>query len=323
LLAYAKDVIVRAIKGYSADGCGQKAAAISYFGLLSLFPLVLFAVSLIGIVAPTSSLRESVVNAVLDNIPLGQTGPNDVGTAIRDVSGAESDAVGVFGLIALVWAASGLFGSLRAALSDIFSPASNAPLLVRKALDLAMVLGVVLLFLASLGITALLRYAAGNEDNVPFFGMLARDSSFLLEPVRLLLPGVISFGAFFVIYWLVPASGNRRRNDFALGALIAAVLFELVKHGFTFYLAHFTNYALVFGPIGAIIAFLFWLYLSANILLYGAEVAVAVDLERRRRSSPLILPPRPPGAPTGVKKALLDVRNAFIKRTPRRQRHRL
>jgi membrane protein len=323
LLAYAKDVFVRAIKGYSADGCGQKAAAISYFGLLSLFPLVLFAISFIGIVAPQSSLRERVVDIVLNNIPLGQAGPNDVGTALRDVSGVESDAVGVFGILALVWAASGLFGSLRAALSDIFNPTSNAPLLVRKALDLAMVLGVALLFLASLGITALLRYAASNEDHVPILGMLARDSSFLVAPVRLLLPGVISFGAFFVIYWLVPASGDRRRNDFALGALVAAVLFEVVKHGFTFYLAHFTNYALIFGPIGAIIAFLVWLYLSANILLYGAEVAVAVDLERSRRASPLILPPKPPGTPTGAKKAVLDIRNAFIKRTPRRQRQRL
>src|SRR3954469_677985 len=286
LLGNAKDVIVRAIKGYSADGCGQKAAAISYFGLLSLFPLVLFAVSFIGIVAPESSLRERVVDAVLDNIPLGQTGPNDVGTAIRDVSGAESDAVGIFGLIALVWAASGLFGSLRAALSDIFNPESNAPLILRKALDLAMVLGIALLFLASIGITALLRYAAGNEDNIPLLGRLARDSSFLLAPVRLLVPGVISFGAFFVIYWLVPASGNRERRDFALGAFVAAVLFELVKHGFTFYLAHFTNYALVFGPIGAIIAFLFWLYLSANILLFGAEIAVALAIERERRASP-------------------------------------
>ena len=75
MLGYAKDVIVRAIKGYSADGCGQKAAAISYFGLLSLFPLVLFAVSFIGIIAPESSLRQHVVDAVLDNIPLGQAGP--------------------------------------------------------------------------------------------------------------------------------------------------------------------------------------------------------------------------------------------------------
>ena len=276
MLRLVKDVVVSAVKGYSGDGCGQKAAAISYFGLLSLFPLVLFAVSFIGIVAPESSLRERVVDAVLDNIPLGQEGPNDVGTAIKDVSGAETDAVGIFGLIALFWAASGMFGSLRAALSDVFNESENAPLIVRKAADLAMVLGFALLFVASLAITAVMRYAVESEDNILILGHLARDSSFLLAPVRLLLPFVVSFGALFTVYWLVPASGDRPRRDLAIGALVAGALFELVKHGFTFYLGHFTNYALVFGPIGAIIAFLFWLYLSANILLFGAELAVAI-----------------------------------------------
>jgi membrane protein len=323
MLAYTRDVTVRAIKGFGADGCGQKAAAISYFGLLSLFPLVLFAVSIIGIVAPNSSLRESVVDFVLDNIPLGQGGPNDIGSAVRDVSGVETDAVGFFGLLALVWAASGLFASLRAALSDVFNPDSNAPLIVRKAIDLALVLAIVPLLLASIAFTAALRYAAGTEDDIPLIGEMARDSSFLLAPVRLLLPFVLTFGAFFAVYWLVPASGNRRRGDFAAGALLAAVLFELLKHGFAFYLGHFTNYALVFGPIGAIIAFLFWLYLSANILLYGAEFAVALDIERERRRSPLIVTGPPRGGPTGVRKAWRDVRNSFIKRTPRRQRQRL
>jgi membrane protein len=322
MLANVWHVTVRAVKDFSADGCGQKAAAISYYGLLSLFPLLLFTVSVIGIVAPNSSLRERVVDFVLDNIPLGQQGPNDIGTAVREVSGIEVDAVGFFGLIALVWAASGLFGSLRAALSDVFNPESNAPLIVRKALDLAMVLAIVPLLMASIAFTAVLRYASENEGDIALLDELAHDTSFLLVPVRLLLPFVLTFGAFFIVYWLVPASGKRRRNDYALGALVAAVLFEIVKYGFAFYLANFTNYALVFGPIGAIIAFLFWLYLSANILLYGAEFAVALDSERQRRASPLIVTGPRPG-PTGARKAWLDVRNAFIKRTPRRQRQRL
>jgi membrane protein len=320
LLGLIKDVIVRAVKGYSADGCGQKAAAISYYVLLSLFPLVLFAVSVIGIVAPESSLRENVVDLILDNVPLGQQGPDnvDVGTALRDVSGIESDALGIVGLIALFWGATGMFSSLRAALSDVFNVSHSAPLIVRKAADLAMVLGIALLFLASLAFTAALRYAADTEDNVPLIEELARDSSFLLAPVRILLPLVVSFGAFYVVYWLVPASGTRRHADLALGAIVAAVLFEAVKHVFTFYVANFTNYALVFGPIGAIIAFLFWLYLSAQILLFGAELAVAAAEERD--SQPHIIVPGDPPRPTWTRKALRDIRNAFLKRTPRRQR---
>ena len=320
MLGLVKDVIVHAVKGYSADGCGQRAAAISFYVLLSLFPLVLFAVSFIGIVAPESSIRERVVDLVLDAIPLGQQGPNDVESALRDVSGIESDAVGFLGLAALVWAASGMFGSLRAALQDVFNVPTSAPLLVRKAADLAMVVGVSLLFFASLAFTAALRYAAETEDNVPLIDELARGSSFLLAPVRVLLPLVVSFAAFYAIYWLVPASGRRRRADLALGAIVSAVLFEAVKHLFTFYLANFTNYALVFGPIGAIIAFLFWVYLSAQILLFGAELAVAAEQERQKRAQPRIIIPGAAVRQPWRRKALRDVRNAFLKRTPRRQR---
>jgi membrane protein len=319
LLRLIKDVIVRAVKGYSADGCGQKAAAISYYVLLSLFPLVLFAVSVIGVVAPESSLRERVVDLTLDNVPLGQQGPNDVGSALRDVSGIQSDALGLVGLVALFWAASGMFGSLRAALSDVFNVPTSAPLVVRKLADLAMVLGVAFLFLASFAFTAALRYAANTEDSVPLIEELARDSSFLLAPIRILLPLVVSCGAFYVVYWLVPASGARRHSDLALGAIVAAALFEAVKHVFTFYVANFTNYALVFGPIGAIIAFLFWLYLSAQILLFGAELAVAADEERDRRARPRIIITGPTPGPTGARKALRDIRNALLRHTPRRQ----
>jgi uncharacterized BrkB/YihY/UPF0761 family membrane protein len=166
-----------------------------------------------------------------------------------------------------------------------------------------------------------MRYAADTEDYVPVIGTLARDSTFLLAPLRLFLPFVVSLGAFFTVYWLVPAGGNRRRRDLAMGAFVAAVLFEFAKHGFTIYLDNFSNYALVFGPIGAVIAFLFWLYLSSNVLLFGAEVAVAIAAEREERAQPeLIIVGARRAGPTGLRKAFEDVRNTFLKRTPRGQR---
>ena len=324
MLGLVKDVAVRAVKAFSRENCGQKAAAISYYVLLSLFPLVIFAVSFLGIIAPESSLRERVVDAVLQNVPLRGEGENDVSSALRDVSSGQNDAVSVIGLLALFWAASSMFGALRTALNDVFDEPTQAPLLVRKAADLAMVLAFALLFLASLGLTAAMRYAADTEDNVPLIGELARDSSVLLAPFKVFLPMVISFGALFFVYWLVPAGGDRHKRDLAVGAVVAAVLFEVAKHGFTIYLDNFTNYALVFGPLGAIIAFLLWLYLSAAILLLGAAVAVAVAAVREQRSQPeLVIVGRgaTPAQPTWIRKALFDVHRAFLKRTPRRQRY--
>jgi uncharacterized BrkB/YihY/UPF0761 family membrane protein len=70
----------------------------------------------------------------------------------------------------------------------------------------------------------------------------------------------------------VPAAKVRLR-DVWLGALVAAFLFEVTKVGFSIYLENFSNYDLVYGSLGAVAAFLFWVYLAANILLFGAEVA--------------------------------------------------
>ena len=86
-----------------------------------------------------------------------------------------------------------------------------------------------------------------------------------------LLPLVLSFVAFFLAYWLIPARRIQPRY-IVPGALLAAVLFEAVKIGFNVYIEHFTEFNLIFGSLGAVIAFLFWVYLSANILLLGGEV---------------------------------------------------
>jgi membrane protein len=76
-------------------------------------------------------------------------------------------------------------------------------------------------------------------------------------------------------------------KDIVPAAFIAAVLFELVKAAFGFYLVNFANYALVFGPLSAIIAFLVWVYFSANVVLYGAEIAAAIPEARLPRMGPV------------------------------------
>ncbi len=74
------------------------------------------------------------------------------------------------------------------------------------------------------------------------------------------------------MYWVVPAT-KVRPQDVWLGALVAAVLFEVGKIGFTFYLENFGSYDVVYGSLGAVATFLFWIYISSIILLFGAEVA--------------------------------------------------
>ena len=86
------------------------------------------------------------------------------------------------------------------------------------------------------------------------------------------IPLLFSVIAFTALYCLVP-SRLRSPRDVWPGAVVAALVFEIAKLGFSIYIENFTHYDLVMGSLGAIAVFLLWLYVSANIMLFGAEVA--------------------------------------------------
>ena len=87
-----------------------------------------------------------------------------------------------------------------------------------------------------------------------------------------LIPVFVSFAGFFILYWFLPATHVRPREAL-IGAAVASILFELGKVGFATYIENFGNYNAVYGSLGTVVIFLFWVYISANFLLVGAEVA--------------------------------------------------
>jgi membrane protein len=263
----------RSLEEFFADNCTQMAAAISYYVLFSLFPLLIFLVGVLGLFLQNSGLQEDVINAVLDNIPLSEDqGRNDVTQAVRGVAGVGSGALGVFGLIGMAWSGSNMFGIIRRSLNQAYDLEYQRPFVQQKLLDLAMVAGLGFFFMVSISATAFLRVVRQRSGDIPHLGDAAEQAGLLWDITSFLMPFVLSFIAFLVMYWIVPAT-NVRLRDVWPGALLAAALFESGKVGFTIYLQNFGNYDVVFGSLGAVAAFLFWVYLSANILLLGAEVA--------------------------------------------------
>jgi membrane protein len=129
------------------------------------------------------------------------------------------------------------------------------------------------LFLSSFLVTAAWRVVqAQTDERIEFLG---GQSSLLWDAGALAIPSALSFLTFLFLYWLLPNLPVRLR-DIWPGALVAGLGIELAKHGFALYLANFANYELVYGSLGGVIALLFWVYLSANILLFGAEIAAEV-----------------------------------------------
>ena len=114
-------LIYRAVKAFFADNCSQRAAALSYYVLFSLFPLLIFSVGILGLVIQDSKLQSDIVDEVMSNIPLSQDeGRNDVRDALAAVARDQSGAIGIFGLLGLAWSGSAVFGVLRSSLNTIF-----------------------------------------------------------------------------------------------------------------------------------------------------------------------------------------------------------
>jgi membrane protein len=261
---------VRAWQAFGEDRCSQMAAAISYYALLSLFPLLILVVSVVGIFLRSSSLQQDVVDQVLDILPLTQDkGANQVSQAVRAVAGV-SIPLTIVGLVGLAWSASAMFGAIRSSLNVAWGTSLRRSLVRQKLLDLAMMAGFGAFFLLSIGATALLR--ATQEASSDLLGPLSGSSFFFWRAVSFVVPALLSLGAFAVLYRYVPGAPMKMNGVWA-GAATATVLFELAKNGFSFYLANFSRYDLVYGSLGAAVTFLVGLYLSAAVLLLGAEVA--------------------------------------------------
>ena len=283
----------RSVQEFFVDNCTQMAAAISYYVLFSLFPLLIFTVAILGLVLSGSDLQQDFIDQVFENIPQlsEEEGKDDLTEAVGGIAGVASGALTLFGLIGLAWSGSNMFGVIRRSINTAYDLEYHRPLIPGKLLDLAMVMSMGVFFLASIAATTFLRSARQFSEDVPVFG----DAAEAVGPVWLVaafaVPLLLSFVAFSVLYWIVPATKVRLR-DVWLGALVAAILFEVGKTAFAFYLENFANYGLVYGSLGAVVAFLFWTYISAIILLFGAEVASEYPRVRRGDYA-AVAPPAP------------------------------
>ena len=164
-------------------------------------------------------------------------------------------------------------GGIRHALNEAWDVTYRRPFLRAKLLDLLMVTAVALLVGLSIGATFFLQVARRVSGSLSdWLGPLGSGATGSFEVVAVLVPLTVSFATFMFIYKVVPSVRTRWREIWP-GALLAALLFEVIKNGFAIYLRYFGNYDAVYGSLGAVIAFLFFVYVSASIMLLGAEMA--------------------------------------------------
>ncbi len=266
-------IVGRVWREFSDDHGTLLAAAIAYYVLFSFIPLMTLALAIFGFIVRDPQSQQIALDRILQTIPLSQ---NVIFDSLRTVS-AQSGTLALIGLVGLLWSSSGMFGAVRAALNIAWGVEPQRGFIRQKLLDLAAALGLGLLMVASMAGTILIHIL--QTQGPQSMGAPSGPLSTVWMVAGLALPAVISFVMFLLVYRKVP-NVQHRMSDVWPGALLATVLFELSKHGFAFYVAHFNSYQAVYGVLGGVMLFMLWAYLAAIILLLGAEFAS--EFEKRR-----------------------------------------
>lgn len=245
----------------------RQSAAIAYYVLLSLFPLMLLLASIAGLVLTDEALRADFVEALTDALPLTEAGADDLEDALRGASDS-AGTVGLISLVALVWTSSGMMGAIRGSLDDIDPDTPPRPFAHGKLIDLLMLLTAAMLLVASAGLTLATRVrGSATQDLVGLPGIL-------FTIAGIVVPIALGTGLLVVLLRWVPSRGPSAR-DLWPACLVGSVALWALTVGFAAFIGQFGRYNVIYGSLAAVVVFLVFVYLAANLVLltaaFGAE----------------------------------------------------
>ncbi|MEX1158415.1 MAG: YihY/virulence factor BrkB family protein [Thermomicrobiales bacterium] len=278
------NLLERAVRDYAGDDGSIYAAAITYYLLLSIFPLLLIGVSVLGLLARGDpDFQAQVVEEVTRQLPTGAGVQRQVEEAVAKIARPRSGVFGGIALLGALWTSTGVFGALRKALNNAFDVPSARSFFRGRLQDLASVFAVVVLAITSTALTATLAIVRAYSDRW-FDGFVSTIGWGLLF---LLLPLIFSFTFFLLLYRLIP-NNTVGWADLRIGALVAAVGFELAKTLFTVYLTTFATFNEIYGALGSLIALLVFVFIVANVTIFGAEIASELAKDHAGRETPTV-----------------------------------
>jgi membrane protein len=255
-----------AISEFLTDNCPHLAAAISYYLLLSFFPLMLALSSITGFILRSPTLEAQVIDFVTKQLP--PSSGEFVASVIRSSVGSRG-ALGIVSILWLLWSSSPVFSALRKALNTAWGIREPRPFFVERFMEIGMVVGAGLLVLFSVGLTIALSIVKNSSSPV-YLGNLSL-GGFFWQSITIVLGTAIAFIVFLLFYKIVPNTETRWK-DIWPGALAAAIAFEVTKNIFVWYVTNFPHYTFIYGSLGGLIALLVWIYISAVIFLFCAKI---------------------------------------------------
>ena len=287
-----KDVAFRVKDEIAADRVSLVAAGIAFYGLLALFPAITALVAISGLLVEPGTVVEQVDR-------LSGLLPEDVVTIVTDqasaVAGSEGGGLGmtaVVGLLLAFYSASKGVASVIEGLNVAYDEQETRGFIRLKLVTFAFTLLFLVFALAGLGAAVVLPVILAILPA----GIVVQTLATILLAGLLAGLAIVGLAA---LYHFGPCRDSPEWRWISLGALVACVIWVVASAGFAFYVGNFASYNETFGTLGGVIVLLMWLWLSAFIVLMGAELNA--ELEAQTAADTTVGPDEPMGQRGAVK----------------------
>jgi membrane protein len=265
----------RTISEFRDDNLTDWAAALTYYGVLAMFPALLALVSILGL------FGESTTQGLIDNLANMAPSPaNEILTsAIENITSSQGSAGLAFalGIAGALWSASGYVGAFSRASNSIYEVEEGRPFWKLKPWQIA-ITAVMVVFLAASALAVVISGPLAEQVGDLIGAGEAAVTAWDIAKWPVIALVVVTM--FAILYWAAP---NVRQPSFrwiSPGGIVALLLWIIASAAFAFYVANFGSYNATYGSIAGVIIFLVWLWITNVAMLLGAELNA--ELERSR-----------------------------------------
>jgi membrane protein len=250
------------------------AAQLAYFLLLSLFPFLIFIVTLLPYLPVTQG---DLLGLVRDFAPRGTI--ELIETNLAEISEKKSGALLSLGIIGTIWSASNGMNAIVKVINHSYDVKEERSFFNKRVMAVLFTFAIIIVI-----IVALILPVFGKHIGIYLFSQFQLSSQFLTiwSALRWLVSSLIIFIVFVALYWLAPSKRFACRSAIP-GAAFATIGWILISWAFSFYVNNFGNYSATYGSIGAIIVLMIWLYISGIIIVIGGDINAYFSVHQKKK----------------------------------------
>jgi membrane protein len=270
-------IVTRTLKAFYDDQMTHHAAALTYYALMSLFPAVLLALSLLGLVGQYPQTYDALLNYLTDVVPASLVEPLD--SSLRSAFQAKGTATTtlVISVGLALYGTTGVLEAARRALNVVFDVSNGRSFVRRKLVDVGSTVVLMVLILVCL----VLAFVGGGlaQDLLGYLG-LGEGVSRVWNQLRWPAAVLVAMGVFSFIYYVTPDVRHRAFHWITPGAVVAVLLWLAASYGLSLYLSRVADVGAIYGAFASPIVLVGWLWLTNVALLFGAELNAEIERQK-------------------------------------------